>query len=244
MQQSLKGKLAVAISCLVIGILLMFQFRVQQSAGKVTAERAEDLVPTLIQIDKARELLSAEAEELRRQLQQFQEGENFTKVIQEQLQEARLKAGMVAVEGPGLIVNLNDSQLPFTSDVGDGDRNVYFIHEEYLRKIVNAFWTGGAEAISINGQRVIATTEIFCGGTTIFINNKSVSPPFEIKAIGNPNDLTSSIKLDIIQYKKLQNEYGILVDFVSANYIQIPGYTGQTNFKYLKPAAETLSGKV
>ena len=107
----------------------------------------------------------------------------------------------------------------------------YIIHYEHLLNLVNELRIGSAEAISINGQRLITTSEIRCVGSVILVNMTRIAPPFEIQVIGSPKLMAESITLE-------QGQLGILK---TANYpvtleereeIIIPAYKGDLQFKY------------
>ena len=66
---------------------------------------------------------------------------------------------------------------------------MYIIHDDDLLRVINELRAAGAEAIAINGERIVAMSEIRCAGPTLSVNNNRSAPPYEIKAIGNPNNL-------------------------------------------------------
>ena len=96
--------------------------------------------------------------------------------------------------------------------------------------VVNELKAAGAEAISINGQRIIATSAIRCVGPVIQVNYQKVAAPFEIKAIGNAQYLESAmtIKNGVVDLLK---EYGVSVTVSRQNNVEIPKYEGEQNFK-------------
>ena len=106
--------------------------------------------------------------------------------MQNELEKARNYANYYAVQGPGIIMTLNDSQ----QELAEGeDITWYLIHDIDILEIINELRVAGAEAISINGERVTATTSIRCGGPTIIIDGKRHAAPFIIKAIGDQRHL-------------------------------------------------------
>ncbi len=82
------------------------------------------------------------------------------------------------------------------------------IHDEDLLKLVNELKAAGAEAITVNEQRVVASTEIRCAGPTISVNNNRISPPYVIQAIGDPAGLESALKMRGVALLKLCNSGG------------------------------------
>ncbi|MDA8233285.1 MAG: DUF881 domain-containing protein [Clostridia bacterium] len=225
----------VALGCLIAGFLIMTQFKAQQNIiGKnPAAMRADDLVGTMIQVEQANDLLEREKSGLSQQLRKYQQGQSANKLILDELAQTKVRAGLEPVEGPGMEVVLADSQGPREEGV---DPNNYYIHESFLREIVNAFWTGGAEAIAINNLRLNTLSEIFCGGTTIFTNKELISPPYLIQAIGDSNNLRTSLNMDVLPFlSSLQKEYGIKLEVKDQAKIRLPGRPETLELKYAKP---------
>jgi len=225
----------VTLGCLIAGFLAMTQFKAHQNiSGRNPANmRAEDLVGTMIQVEQANDQLQQEKAGLSEQLRKYREGQNANKLIRDELALTRVRAGLVPVEGPGIEVVLADSQVPREEGV---DPNNYYIHESFLREIVNAFWTGGAEAVAVNNLRLNTLSEIFCGGTTIFTNKELISPPYRVQAIGNPNNLRTSLNMDVLPFLTgIQKEYGIKLEVRDRTVIRLPGRSGKLELKYAKP---------
>jgi uncharacterized protein YlxW (UPF0749 family) len=104
-------------------------------------------------------------------------------------------------------------------------------------KVVNELKAAGAEALSINGQRIISTSEIRCAGPTVSVNNVRSAPPYVIQAIGNPQTLDASLKMrgGVVETLKF---WGIQVQTAIEKNLVIPGYNGTFAFDYAKPVEE------
>jgi uncharacterized protein YlxW (UPF0749 family) len=177
--------------------------------SNLTAAAAESAAPTglpgLLQLEIENEQLAAENERLWRELTQLQNSRDSSELATVQLETARLNAGQAEMAGPGLRITLDDAQVRENSGYGN-----YVIHEEYLRQLVNVLWSGGAEAIAINDQRVTGQTEIFCSGAFIQINGVRQSPPYKIVALGNQSDLRAALQFYFWdQLGHYQQQYGI-----------------------------------
>ena len=116
---------------------------------------------------------------------------------------ARLQevSGLTASRGPGVRVTLTDA--PRSVDVPGLDPNVLVVHQQDIQAFVNALWTGGAEAISLQGQRLISTTGIKCVGNTVVLDGVPYSPPYVIEAIGDPARLNSALDAspEVVTYR-------------------------------------------
>ena len=118
--------------------------------------------------------------------------------------------------GAGIVLTISDSTKPLKSDENP---NLGIIHNTDLLQIVNDLWRGKANAISINGQRITASSEINCIGPAILINRTRISSPFIIKATGNPEKLTTCVKKGYLQTLEL---YGINYFLVKYERMEIP----------------------
>ena len=143
---------------------------------------------------------------------------------------AKVISGEVPVSGPGLEIIIEDSKVPLNT--GENPNNS-LIHNEDLLKITNELKAAGAEAISINNQRLISNSEISCSGPVIVINQTRIAPPFEINAIGNSDTMTGALKIrgGVVEYLEF---FGIQIAMFKKSNILIPAYNGSLKFKYLK----------
>jgi len=139
--------------------------------------------------------------------------------LMEQWEELKLLAGLTDVKGDGVIITLNDAEEKNPIDV-----NWSLLHDSDIYEVVNELKRGGAQAISINNERVISTTEIVCAGPTIRVNRNRYAVPYEIKSIGDPKRLYSAfIESPIYSVLKW---LGIRVEIKEAKNIEIPKYNG------------------
>ena len=103
--------------------------------------------------------------------------------------------------------------------------------------MVNELRAAGAEAISLNGQRLIGSSEIRCVGPTVLVNERRLAAPFVISAIGNPQTLESSLKLrgGVIENFKF---WGIKADVVQSDQVRVPAFKGNRTFEFAKMVNE------
>ena len=137
--------------------------------------------------------------------------------------------GLTDVSGQGVIVTLKDNQGVTNENIGiTDDIRSYLVHDANLREIVRKLKISGAEAISINDERIVNDTSIICSGNVIRVNDKKVSSPFEIKAIGSPELLYGNLDETITRL----NNSGIIVDIKKQDNVKINKYDGVINFNY------------
>ena len=111
--------------------------------------------------------------------------------VSEELERQRVAAGLTAVHGPGVVVTLDDSSRAVPA--GDDAAN-YLVHDYELRDVVNLLWLAGAEAVAVNDERLVASTSIYCVGSTVIVNETRLSPPYDMRAIGNAAQLESTLQ--------------------------------------------------
>ena len=167
--------------------------------------------------------------QLQEQIESATKNNSELEEAKNQINDGNKMIGLTEVTGPGIIITLADSEIDSTSVLNSSD---LLIHDIDLLKVVNELKNAGAEAISINNQRVILTTPIICGGNIININGEKIGSPFEIKAIGSPEAL-ANLSRPGGWLSKLE-ERGIKVSTPKkSNSITIPKYSGVLNFKYI-----------
>ena len=156
--------------------------------------------------------------------------------LEHELSMSRMLLGLTEVKGKGVVITLDDN-LKSMSNLTTLiiDPNQLLVHDGDLINIVNILKNAGAEAISINDQRIVNTTAITCDGYVVRINGEKVGAPFTIKAIGSPEYLKGS--LDVSGYMESMKEDGVIVEIKKSNTaggITIPKYEGLLTHEYIK----------
>jgi len=100
-----------------------------------------------------------------------------------------LRAGLTTVSGRGIVITMEDAPAK-----GELDVNEYIIHDGNINDVLEALKENGAQAISINGERVVFNTKPVCAGPTIIVNENRYPPPYVIEAIGDPDVLYDAIE--------------------------------------------------
>jgi len=227
--------LVLAFVSLVLGLVLALQFRnVQRLGGVVSLQRSEDLTRRVEQLQQENDGLRQQLRDFNTRIIEFevaiQDENESIRLVHEQLQRARTIAGLTDVQGPGVVVTIN---VKDALEWGE-DAIIQDIHFTDLLKLVNELNAAGAEAISINEERIIATTEIRSAGNFIVINTNRHNTPFEIKAIGNPQTLEASLKL----LGGVTDELGAFLDIRirQEQALHIPQFKGYLDKRFAQPA--------
>lgn len=151
------------------------------------------------------------------------------KNLEKELTELNRVLGYTEVKGKGVIITLKDATEDQVVTVKDS-----VVHDWDVLSIVNELFNAGAEAVSVNNQRIISTTAINCAGTVITINNQKVSVPFVIKAIGG-DGMYDTVARPYGYYDNLTGRIDAKIEKIDKeNGITIPKYAGTRQYKYLQ----------
>ena len=162
-QMQNKGELAVMVVCVVVGFLLAAQLRSVKLAGAAdatNASRLETLQNLYNEVVDQKDGLADQVKQLQGELELYREqaasGEAGSQALKAELEQLEITAGLTDVEGPGVTIILEDSsQANVTGNEAD-----YLIHDNDLLSVINELRSAGAEAISLNGERILATSEV------------------------------------------------------------------------------------
>jgi uncharacterized protein YlxW (UPF0749 family) len=195
--------------------------------GTLVTDRAEEVEDLRVEADE----LAAENAELRAEAQD-------PEVDQARAVVERLEApsGMLPVSGRGLVVTLDDAPLSRLEDA-TVDPNLLVVHQQDIQAFVNALWAAGANAISLQGQRLISTTGIKCVGNTVVLEGVPYSPPYRIEAVGDIEAMRASLadSQSVQIYNEYVDTYGLGLSIEESNTLDIPGYEVTPRLQWAEP---------
>jgi uncharacterized protein YlxW (UPF0749 family) len=138
------------------------------------------------------------------------------------LEDLQIRAGTVPLAGPGLEVVLSDSARPARNPA---EKDALSVHDVDLQLVVNALWAAGAEAIAVNGQRLVATSPIRGAGETITVNFRPLAPPYRIRALGaEPVRFEKSATAR--RYHRWSSEVGLGFGVKPRSRLRVAGFRG------------------
>lgn len=228
--------ITLGVMCFILTMSIAVQIRTVTSSNSTASQSLIDngLRDEVLRWKEKYDNAYQELLESERQLTQVREkatqNNTTANAKQEQIKENNMLLGTVEVKGGGLEIMLADNNAAATNLI---DPSMVLVHYDDLLQVVNALNNAGAEAISINGQRVITTTAITCEGNVIKVNGEKISSPFTIKAIGSQGLLFGSMTM-AGGYLSILEEYGVIVNVKSVDNIVVEKYNGIINYKYVK----------
>ena len=218
--------ITIGLICFIIVYVMMIQFKTvrQTDISGIEYMRETELRDALANWKTKYEEVNLQIEDVNKKIQEYEEkresDEETQKLLADDLLNANMILGKTDVEGQGIILTIQDN----------GEQSVTYSN---ILEIVNELNMAGAEAISINDERIISMTEFTSVGNFILINNKRTASPYTIKAIGDQTYLQSALNIKgglIDNYKSL----GYNVKLEVKNNIEIKKYNGEMILKYIK----------
>jgi uncharacterized protein YlxW (UPF0749 family) len=160
--------------------------------------------------------------------------------VQQEVEELRDPAGLVERSGPGVRITLSDAPDEVIEAVPDGDdKNLLVVHQQDIQAVVNALWKGGAEAVTIAGQRVISTTGIKCEGNQVLLQGIPYPQPYVIEGVGDPGSLVDAIVedpyLQVYREQAADPDISVGWDLDPRDEVTAPAYDGLLGLSFARP---------
>lgn len=231
-----KDAIWIGSVCILLGIIMSLQFKTVQKnflQGQSPSQKSAQLVGELTKLKNEKELLTSEIDSLEKKLKEIESTESKGNVVIKNLNEDLLKykafAGLTDVYGPGIEIFIDNPSKEANSTF---ETNLVYDYDVIVN-LVNELNAAGAEAISINDQRILSHTEIRAAGENININQVPQTTPFLIKVIGNADTLEGALTgrfgiVAIIREKNYQ------IDIKKMEKVTVPRYKGILDYRYSK----------
>lgn len=145
-------------------------------------------------------------------------------------------AGLAPLTGQAITVTLDDSKKSVDQLPEDGTPDWLVVHQQDVQAVVNALWRAGARGMMLMDQRVVSTSAVRCVGNTLILQGRVYSPPFTIKAIGDPVKLKAALDNDeaVKIYKQYVDLVGLGYDVKTEQNASFPAFTGSLSLKYAR----------
>ncbi|MEG0370785.1 MAG: DUF881 domain-containing protein [Clostridium sp.] len=230
-----KAKLSLGIVCLVLGIMLSFQFRITNINTTATApgRTGDNVVKEIDELTKQKKELSNKVEEYQKKVDEYEKSaasvNDTAGKMKEELDSIRVLAGLTDVEGEGVVITISpviDVTTKFSTKILDND----------ILDTVNELLSAGAEAISINNERYVSSSPVREAGNMIKVNSTKFdsAQPFVIKAIGNSKVLEGAFKIPSSVSDRIISQSGCDFKIEIQQNIKILKYNKSLEYKYIK----------
>lgn len=232
--KSKAGMIGIFLFCLVLGLCLVIQTRSTNSEHAFVSLKvlADDKIRMEAEKEEIQRLNSLIAE-TEKQLALYESEHTSNAEIgnrsEANYEEIKGIAGFTQMQGPGITIFLDDG----VRDLYEWENaNDIIVHDLDIMVILNELVKAGAEAISINGERYLPTTEVSCSGHTVKINGRTHARPFYINAIGDQTTLYSAMTIPG-GYGDLLKEYGLIFNVERSNAVVVPAYNGSLTINHM-----------
>jgi uncharacterized protein YlxW (UPF0749 family) len=231
-----KDSIWIGLVCIILGIAIAIQFKVVQRNylnGVSPHVKSTELINEVSKLRSDKDVLQKELATLELKIKEIETSaadENvLIKRISDDLEKYKMFSGLTDVMGPGIEINVDNppKELGITYEI-----NIVYDYDSLL-SLINELNAAGAEAISINGQRLTAVSEIRAAGNNININSVPQSAPFTIKAIGHPETLEGAINQRFGIVNSIRDK-GYLLEIKPNESLTIEKYNGIVDFQYAK----------
>ncbi|MCL4283970.1 MAG: DUF881 domain-containing protein [Fimbriimonadaceae bacterium] len=234
--------LPVSAVAFVLGFFIMLAWIPKEDPGRLAlldASQRDRLTSARIdvQFKEEYERMSAEVKKLREEKTRLENAigdqTKQAEVLNETLQDTKMFAGLLEVEGPGILITLRDSERASRGGIPEGD---LVIHDTDVLRVVNELWAASAEAVSVNNHRVVGSSSFRCVGPVIHVDNVPISTPVRIRAIGDPEVLYGAMNLRLGVLDEIRNSGDpTMVQMEAVEKQRIPAYAGPTARKFAMP---------
>ena len=238
-------QVTLGVALLALGFLIAAQLASEGPRVRYTTLERSPLVETANELQAQQDDLKAQILDLRAQIQTVETqggvSADLVRQLNANLQDARIAAGLIAMTGTGIVIQLDDSKAPVPPD---GNASDYLVGSRDIRLVIEELWSAGAEAIAVNGERITTTTAIIDVGTSLLVNSAYLSPPYQITALGASDlydRLSASARFGDFVRTRSQG-YGIGVSLAEPESVDIPAFVGTVTLRYSRPLPSPSAG--
>jgi len=217
------GRISVAVVLMLATALFVISAHEARDPG---TRHPQDLGQLTEAESKRVEKLAAQVDSLRAEVDRLtaQNADRSDGTLDAGPAGSEVESGSVPVTGPGLLVRLDDA--PPNPAVAAAGADVLVVHQQDIQAVMNALWAGGAEAMGLQDQRVVATSAVRCVGNVLRLHGRVYSPPYEIRAIGDPAALRAGLEASaaVRAYVRDVAQVGLGWEVVDEPSITLPAY--------------------
>jgi uncharacterized protein YlxW (UPF0749 family) len=229
MPKTLRAKLGLAAGLVLAALVVTVGAAQARVAAPVVAKEREELIDRIDRETDAADKLEDSVDELRDEVSARQREALRDSGGSGQADLVGILSGATAVHGPGVKLVVNDAKEATTGGDGDPRETSGFsdtgrVRDRDMQRVVNGLWESGAEAISINGQRLTALSAIRAAGDAILVDNRPLVPPYTVLAVGDGQRLSTKFQnsADGLYLHALQENYGIRTSISAEDDLRLP----------------------
>lgn len=220
---------SLIVVSVILGIFISIQLKVvnMENSGMTTTKKGEQLAQELKSLKKEEEELKDEIDDIKENINKYKgtEDQNGQDSILSEIEKYEVLAGYTDVKGKGIEVKIKPTSGVIGEDMGKSIMYNY----DLLLSLINKLNSAQANAISINGQRIVGNTYFHLKSDKLYINDIQISEPFIVEAIGDPDTLASALQIKYGIVWEIEKYYGATVEIEKKDNIKINGYSESVN---------------
>ena len=233
-------QVTLGAALLVLGFLIAAQLGAEGPRVRYTTQERTPLLETATELQAQQDDLKTRILQLREEIQSVEGlgagSADLVRQLNADLEQARIAAGLIPLTGTGMVLQLDDSQVPIPPGASQAD---YLVGSRDVRTVVEELWLAGAEAIAVNAERLTPTTAIIDIGSSLLVNSAYLAPPYQVTALG-PADLYERLSRSpgFIDFVRARAEaYGIRLSFAEPETLDMPAFAGTVTLRYSRSVA-------
>ncbi|WP_107104312.1 DUF881 domain-containing protein [Streptomyces sp. Root1310] len=227
--RTVRAKLGLAVGLVLAALVVTVGAAQARVAAPVVAKEREELIDRIDRETDAADELESTVDKLRDDVSGRQQEALKQSGGSDQADLVAILSGAVEVHGPGVKLVVDDAKEASTGGDGNPRETTGFsdtgrVRDRDMQRVVNGLWESGAEAVSINGQRLTALSAIRAAGEAILVDNKPLVPPYTVLAVGDGKNLSTRFQnsADGLYLDALQENYGIRTAISVADDVRLP----------------------
>ena len=222
---------------LILGVLIAAQWQTQSTRLPFAARYQVTLAEAALDLQAEQDKLKLQLASLRAELDAIQaRAAAFGPLaadLEARLTRAKYAAGLTPVSGEGIVLTLDDGRVPASAPIRTIELAI--VHSTDITDVLNAAWRAGAEAISVNGERITGSSA--CVGAVIQINGTLLSPPFTFNVVGPSERLHAELSDagQLTDQKARRDRFGLRLRFERSSDVRVPAYNGTVAVRFARP---------
>jgi uncharacterized protein YlxW (UPF0749 family) len=233
-------QITLGIALLLLGFLIAAQLAAEGPRVRYSSQERTGLADTAQSLQSQQDALKDRIVALREQIQTIEQesagSQAALRTLNDDLEEARIAAGLIPLSGTGIVLKLEDSTQPVPPDGNEAD---YLVGAADLRTVVDQLWLAGAEAVAINDERVTTSTAIIDIGGSVLVNAAYLAGPYQITAIG-PADLFDRLSAspgfeEFVRTRR--GSFGIGISWAEPASVDVPAFAGTVTLRESRAVA-------
>lgn len=223
---------SVVICSVILGVFISLQLKTIniENNGITTSKKGEQLAVELKSLKKEEEQLKTQIESIKNNIDKYK-GVEGDDVLKTEIKEYEALAGYTDVKGPGIEIKISSINEQGSSKEVNSPESIIYNYDLIL-SMINKLNSAQAEAISVNGQRIVADTYFHLKEDSLYMNDNKITEPVIIEALGQPDTLASALQIKYGIVWEIEKYYSYKVDIEKKEELKIDAHNQKMDIEY------------